>query len=101
MAYTATVTLDKPKVSRIAPGVGMISGRIALSSYHATLVAIAAITSRLKTVYSVIPAVSSTGVLPTWIDASSALKCYVPNTGAEVANDVDCGTIDFIAIGSI
>lgn len=101
MAYTATVTLDKPKVSRLSPGLGLVSGRIALSSYHATLAEITAITKRLKTVHSVISGVSSTGVLSTWIDASKALKCYVPNTGVEVANDVDCGTIDFIAIGSI
>jgi len=99
MAYTATTTINGKKAQKIAPGVAMITGRIALSSYHATLAAITGISSRFKAIYTVIPSVSSTGVLPTWITASKALKCYVPNTGVEVANDVYCGTIDFVAFG--
>jgi|SRR3972149_7942973 len=98
-AYAATTTINGKKAQKIAPGVGMITGRVALSNYNSTLAAITGISSRFKSIYTVVASVSSTGALPTWVTASKAFKCYVPNTGVEVANDVDCGTIDFVAFG--
>ena len=98
-AYAATTTINGKKAQKIAPGVAMITGQVALTNYNATLAAITDISSRFKSIYAVIGTSTSTGLACTWIAASKAFKCYVPSTGAEVATDVNCGTIDFVAFG--
>lgn len=100
MAYTATTALDERVVAKLSNHVAVLSGVITVSNYDATKVAISGVTSMFKTVYRVIVSgVSGNGSICNWDVASSSIKAYVPNTGVEVANGVNVGALNFIAIG--
>lgn len=101
-AYASTVTLDMPKVNKMAGGnaLGMIMGLCNLTNYNSTRVEITAITGRIKGAPRVIAeGISSNGIGIRWDVASKAFKAYVLTTGAEVANDVNVGSFGFIAVG--
>lgn len=100
-AYATTTTVKGKKAAKVAPNLAVITGQVALSNYNSTLAEITGITKNFRSLHSVVGAISSNNKICTWIAASKAFKCYVPNTGAEVANDQDCGTIDFIATGTV
>src|SRR6266550_9161348 len=99
--YATTTTLDTPRATRIGNSpMGVLSGSVNLTNYNSAKVAVTAITGQFRggSNLRVIPeAVSSNGQLVAWDEASSAFKCYVTTTGAEVANDVNVGTFGFHA----
>lgn len=100
MAYTATVALDRKVAAKLPNHEATLTGIITVSNYDATKVAITGITALFKTVIRVVVSgASSNGSLCNWDNATGAVKAYVPNTGVEVANGVNIGTLNFIAHG--
>lgn len=101
-AYAATVTLGHPTVRKLPNGVGMLFGSVLVSNYNQAKVEITGITSRFKGAPSVIlGGVTTTGHLVAWDTASKSIKAFDPAStlGAEVANDVNIGTVSFAAVG--
>ncbi len=154
MAYTATVSTPLNKCERISPSLGVLAGKVSVSSYNTTLTTITGITKYFVTgsvagftqgIVAVIPSgLSDSGYGFQWDYTTGAFKCYTPTVatthavnltlgttggavvwssaeglqvsgtsgsfnvvasvaapGSEAANDTDCGTISFVAIGFI
>lgn len=100
-AYAATVTSQHDRPWDITPGgpLRMYAGRIDITNYNQTLVEVKGITGKFKKLMVVVAGTAEGGDWLEWVHASGAFKAYVSTTGAEVANDVDVGEADFIAIG--
>lgn len=110
-AYAATTTINE-KCSIPLMGGGplrILTGTVTLSNYNATLAEITGITKFFKRPASVTvltPAMSSNGYWASWVGASKALKVWkgdysetVDGPAVECGNDVNVGTITFVAIG--
>ncbi len=102
-AYAAAVTSTMKRAVKIDQviGIGIFTGRVNLTNYNSTLVAITDITLKFKKVIAVIGGTAEGADLVEWVDASGAFKAYVASTGSEVADDVDVGEFDFIALGLV
>lgn len=100
-AYAATVTLNTKVVNKTrgSGGLAVLYGSVALSNYNSTRAEITGITGYFRGAPIVVAGMTSTGHLVNWDVASKAFKARVSSTGAEVANDVDCGTFHFVAMG--
>lgn len=115
-AFAQTTTLDQRLPSKMAsqPGNKILSGLINITNYNTTTVEITDITKYFKTTPRVVlSGVSSLGYLVTWVPATKTVKAWYPTNaitsgtyvtsvaapGTEVANDVNVGTVNFIAIG--
>jgi|SRR6185312_7792774 len=108
-----TVTYDQPKAAAIgASHYGFISGSINVSSYDNThpSAGIENNFANLASVTVVIDTLSSNGYKVRWNSADGSLRAYgtqVTTAGAtiyadvEVANAVNVGTMNFIAVGQM
>lgn len=109
-AYAATVTIVGNYAKKLVgyPGMGLLHGKVNITNYNSVAAEITGITSRFKASTTGFLTVVCSGVsdgavkqLVRWSPADKAFKCYVPTTGAETANDVNVGSVDFFAIGSV
>lgn len=101
-AYTSSVALDDAGPIRMANSRHkIIRGILTISNYNQTLAEITGITKY----FSGTPTVILGGVFSNgnhvgqWVPASKSVKAYVTTTGSQVANDVNMGTVPFMAIG--
>lgn len=102
--YACTVTPNSPTPKKFLGffGIGILFGKADITNYNSVVAEVTGITKYFKGT----PVVVCSGValgavkeLVAWVRADKAFKCYVPTTGAEVANDVNVGVVEFIAIG--
>ena len=104
-AYAATVTSLMKRAIKIdaVRGIGMFAGKCDITNYNSTGVAITDITGKFKSsaIIAVLGGTAEGADLVEWIDSTNSFKAYVASTGAQVANDVDVGEFDFIAIGFV
>lgn len=101
-AYAASATVSDVAAQVLAgTPLRVLRGRLDITNYNQTLAEIAAITKYFRTT----PTVILGGVFEggnhvgQWVPASKSVKVWVTTTGAEVANDVNVGEVDFIAVG--
>jgi len=98
-AYAAAATLAQPTVHKIGK-LGVLHGSIAITNYNSTRAAITAITGRFKGTPTVIlGGVTTTGHIVIW--DSGSVKAFDPagTLGLQVANDVNIGSVGFVAVG--
>lgn len=106
-AYAATITVDTPRANRIGnTNIGIISGTCNITNYNQTLAAITAITGKFSGGLRVVAeGASANGYVVTWNVAGSAFKAWKEGDAAgalvQVANDVNVGTFNFIAMGRL
>lgn len=106
-AYAYTIVLSTPTVKKVQgyPGLGMLTGTINITNYNQTTVPeVVEITKKFKTTPNVVCSGVANGAvkeLVRWNPADVGFRCYVPTTGAEVATDVNVGSVDFIAFGQL
>ncbi len=103
-AYAVTVTPAIPVLRKILGyfGIGLLYGKANISNYNSAVAEVTGITGKFKSAPVVVNSGVSNGAvkqLVLWDPTSKAFKCYVPTTGAETANDVNVGEVQFIAIG--
>lgn len=103
-AYAYTVTNKFPVAKKLLGffGVKLLVGSIDITNYNAVLAEVTDISRQfLGTPVVVCSGVSDGAVsqLVRWVPASKSFQCIVPTTGAETADDVDVGAVEFIAIG--
>lgn len=115
-AYAATITSLMTKAVKIdsVVGIGIFAGRCDLTNYNTTAAEITAITGKFKSLIAVkADGLSDNGYLVFWHPTDKAFHAHYPTNAsdqtptadiaaaaaAEVANDVDIGAFDFIAIG--
>ncbi len=110
-AYTATVSInEKSSIPVMGSGpIRILTGTITLSNYNSTLAEITGITKFFKRPANVAlfaGPVSSNGYHVSWVAASKAIKAWkgdysesVDGPVVECGNDVNVGTIIFVAIG--
>lgn len=104
-AYAVTITPATPVVRKLLGyfGINVLYGKATISNYNSTVAEVTGITGKFR---NGAPVVVNSGVstgavkqLVLWDPATKAFKSYVPTTGAETANDVNVGDVQFIAIG--
>jgi hypothetical protein len=104
-AYACTVTPAFPRAMKYLQffGLGVFIGKADITNYNQTGAEVTGIT---KFFNGGAPTVVCSGVsdgavkqLVRWDPTEKCFHCYVPTTGAETANDVDVGEVNFIAIG--
>jgi len=124
-AYAATVTLDTPKRVRVGGNIGTISGKVNITNYNTTLVAITDITKHFKSTLDVQITTNENVYLAKWVPASSSIEVFTPTSAhthsipagtdagggtsgaataavaTEVADDTDVGEFGFIAYGTV
>ena len=116
-AYASTVTAVMKRAVKIDQvlGIGMFVGECNITNYNTTLAEITDISKKFKSVLAVVAAVSDSGFLFEWIDATKSFKAVTPTNvsdqtptadiaaagAAEAATDVDVGSAHFIAYGLI
>lgn len=101
-AYASSVAISDPVPQLSANSqMKMIRGVLTVSNYNSTLAEITGITKYFKGTPTVIlgGAFSGGNHVGFWVAASKSVKAHVTTTGAEVANDVNMGTVPFIAFG--
>lgn len=101
-AYAATATpSDVAAQVMAATPLRVLRGRLNITNYNSTLVEITGITKYFRTTPTVLlgGAFEGGNHVGQWVPASKSVKVWVTTTGAEVANDVDVGEVDFIAVG--
>ena len=107
-AYAATVTATNRVRDRLPGGIGVLVGECNVTNYHQTLVEITAISKAFKTVLAVVPAISDSGHVFEWVDASKSFKVWHVDNDAvadgpliQAASDTDAGSAHFIAFGVV
>ncbi len=105
-ASTVTFTVDKAKKVDSVTGIGLLVGSVNVTNYNSTNVAITDITGKFKTTLGVVAEVTDSGHILKWTGTS--FKAYYADYDAvadgaliEVADDVDAGAANFIAVGLI
>ena len=92
-AYAVTTVLDFPRAKRVSKGLFMISGYIDITNYNTTPVEITDITSKFRTVLSVIcTSMSGNGYLAKWLVDDKSFLCAYPRA-AQAAVTTDMITI--------
>lgn len=101
-AYASSVSLADAVGQKINPGaLRIIRGTLTVSNYNQTLAEITEITKYFRAT----PIVLLGGVFSggnhvgQWDAANKSVKAWVTTTGAQVANDVNIGSVQFVAIG--
>ncbi len=104
-AYAATVTSLMKRAVKIdmVQGIGMFAGKCDITNYNAVGVEIADIAKKFKSsgIISVIGGTAEGADIVEWEDGTNSFKAYVASTSTEVADDVDVGEFEFIAIGFV
>lgn len=102
--YASTVTLDLPKAQRISRELGILTGEINITNYNSTQSAETDISGKFKSLLVVMVTSTENGYVCS-VDSSCKFTVYEAGAdGAELdecANDTDCGTFAFIAIGTL
>ena len=101
-AYASSVVIADAGPQRISGSpIRVLRGTLTVSNYNSTLVEIAGITGRFRTTPTVIlgGVFSGGNHVGQWNAASKSVKAWVTTTGAEVANDVNIGSVQFVAFG--
>jgi len=108
-AYAASMTLSQPKARPLTPGIGYMFGTMDVTNYNSTLAEIVDGNGNgLNDFFRSAPKVflsscSDLGYTGIWDATGKTVKCWDQLDAApgELANDVDAGSFDFIAIGPI
>lgn len=101
-AYASSVALSDRAAQKLAGSpLRIVRGVLTVSNYNQTLAEITGITKYFKgTPTVVLGGVFSGGNhIGQWVPASKSVKAWVTTTGAEVASDVNIGTVPFVAWG--
>lgn len=100
-AYAYTVTLDQPTVHKVGK-LGVLRGQVNVTNYNAVKAQITEITGRFKGNPTVLMGgASSGGHLVEWDEAAKSVKAFNPAgaLGTETADDVNVGSVAFVAFG--
>lgn len=101
-AYASSVSVSDVAAQVVAgTPLRILRGRLTVSNYNSTLAEITGITKYFRTNPTVLlgGVFSGGNHVGQWVVASKSVKAWVTTTGAEVANDVNIGNVDFVAIG--
>lgn len=105
MPYTATVASKMLHATRVNK-FGIFAGKVDITSYNTTRLAIPGISGKFKSVIGVTFGTSDLGFIFEWIAAQNSIKAYYFNypgvsaaAALEAVNDADVGAADFIAFG--
>lgn len=105
-AYAATVTPAAQSVRKLPNGFGLIFGQCNITNYNQTLVEITGITKFFKaaTLQVISEGVTSNGYCVKWDTAGKSFKSYATGAAAgnamqQTANDVNIGSVSFVAFG--
>ena len=107
MAYTATVTTDQRHPERIGRQLSILTGRVDVTEYNSTLVAITDISGHFRRLDAVlVDGPTDNGYQLAWVSASNAFKAWMSDLSSsvdgplvELTDAVDAGAVDFVAIG--
>jgi len=102
-AYAHTLTLSQPKARPLTPGIGYLFGTINVTNYNSTLVEVVIGNYFASAPKVFLSSCSDAGYIGIWDAAGTSVKCWDQLDAApgELADDVDAGSFDFIAIGPI
>lgn len=101
-AYASSVALlDESSEKLAGTPLRVVRGTLTVSNYNSSLAEITGITKHFLTAPIVVlgGVFSGGNHVGQWNAASKSVKAWVTTTGAEVANDVNIGSVQFIAIG--
>lgn len=101
-AYASSVALlDNGPIRSANTRLKTIRGTLTISNYNQTLAEITGITKYFTGTPTVIlgGVFSGGNHVGQWVAASKSVKAWVTTTGAEVASDVNMGTVPFLAYG--
>jgi len=101
-AYASSVTLGDAVAQKLAgTPLRVIRGTLTVSNYNSVLAEITGVTKYFRGAPIVILGGKfSTGLHSgQWDAAGKAVKAWVDTTGAQVANDVNIGSVQFVAFG--
>lgn len=101
-AYASSVAVSDVAAQVLAATpLRVLRGTLTVSNYNQTLAEITGITKYFRTAPTVLlgGVFSGGNHVGQWNAASKSVKAWVTTTGAEVANDVNIGSVQFVAIG--
>ena len=104
-AYASTTTSLTPVSKKLAAtGLAIFVGTINVTNYNTVLAEITAITGKFRSAPNVvITGQTSLGYGATWDRTAKSVKCWKTTTvglaNIELANDVNAGIVEFIAVG--
>lgn len=100
--YAATTTLDIPHAERMSENLGVTIGKCDITNYNQIGVENTVLTGQFQSIQRVITdGLSDNGYPVRWNTNDKCFHAYNSTTAAEVANDVDVGEVNFMAIGLI
>ena len=105
-AYDSTVTVDQISAEKSSRSNGLLSGSVDITNYNSTTTEETDITKMFRANPRVVFGTTDNGFVLQWIKATGKIKAFYADYDAvadgaliEVADDVDVGAADFIAMG--